>query len=122
MTLWQAVIEFIVTCGVTSEPWGRDKSRIEELFAQLYLLGERPSPDDLQAYMRERWPQQRSPWQNEIIKLWRKRLKNPTHQPASVRKATGWSHLFTIPEMLVEKHGLTPIGRQTRRCARRSST
>jgi hypothetical protein len=110
VTLWQAAVEFIVKSGVTAEPWGRDKGRVEELFAQLYLLGERPSAVEVRTYMRERWPQQGRHWQDTIVRLWRKRLSKPAHQPASVRRTTGWSYPFTIPEMLAQKHDLGSVG------------
>jgi hypothetical protein len=103
--LWQAVLEFLRHAGVTSEPWGRDRGRVEELFAELYVLGERPSADDVRAYLLGRGVRD-GRWLRETVRLWRARLRQPTRQH---RGEGGWAYPFAMAEHLVAEHGLRSI-------------
>jgi hypothetical protein len=108
MELWEATFNYIVECDVTSAPSGQDRGRIEELFAQLYLLGQRPSVVEVRSYLQERWPAQDRGWQSEILKLWRQRLKTPSRQPKSARRGA-WAYPFVIPETLAREHDLASV-------------
>lgn len=105
MELWQAAFEYVVKSASTSDLRTRDRSRVEELFAQLYLLRERPSVDEVRRYLDERWPNQSPTWRRELLRLWRKRLR----APATRIRGTTWAYPFVIPEHLVDKHGIKPI-------------
>jgi hypothetical protein len=103
--LWQATIGFLRTAGVTSEPWGRDRGRVEELLAELYLLGERPSVEEVRVYL-DSLGIAAGHWGREIVRLWRKRVRRPG---VRLKGRGGWVYPFAIPDGLVEEHGLRSV-------------
>lgn len=105
MELWQAAIEWLRRTGVTAEPWGQDRGRVEEVFAELYVLGERPSANEVRAYL-ESLGIAAGRWGREVLRLWRKRLRRPT---VRLRKRSSWAYPFAVLDSLVETHGLRPI-------------
>lgn len=49
--LWQAVLDWLRRHPVAAEPWLRDRARIDETSAELFILGERPSVTDVRVYL-----------------------------------------------------------------------
>ena len=110
--LWQLAIELTTTDGAISEPWGRDRARMEALLAELYLVGERPARRDVRAFMRLRWAVQSQYFQDAILGAWSRRLSRPLHTPRSITAERGWpwAYPFLHLEAIVQEHRLEPIG------------
>lgn len=127
--LWRLVLAYLREEPCASEPSGRDSARVDELFAELYVLGERPSVEDVRDALAELGTGES--WANEVAKRWRKRVRQPTWKPRELtRSGSGWLRPFFIPERLVTEHVLRPIPDRlaealaiaARDCMRRSAT
>jgi len=107
--LWQQVADFLRSAGTTSEPLGRDQARVESLLWETWAIGERPSRAQFSEYLHS---PHRSAWGDEVLGLWTKRLRKPTHVPRSISKETSypWLYPFAVPEGLVEQNTSIPIG------------
>jgi hypothetical protein len=107
--LWQAALSWLLERpAITRSPWLGDRARVEEVLIELYLLGERPTPEETRVYAESLGAS--SAWAREVAKLWRQRLKDPMRQPKELRRSTQWRHTFLVPEEAAAEHGLTPVG------------
>lgn len=107
--LWQEAIAFLGGFLQAREPLDRDRGPVEELLAELYLLGERPSADELRSYVQSLRPRPPREWEDAVIELWKRRLKKPAFHPPSTNSDRGWAYPFGVPESCAADHGLTPI-------------
>jgi hypothetical protein len=106
--LWRVALLFLQRGGLTSEPWGRDQARVDDLLAELYVLGERPSVDEMRSALAEFGAG--GLWAKTITARWAKRVARPTWRPrALAHLGTGWVRPFCIPEQLVNDHGLRSV-------------
>lgn len=103
-TLWQAALDWLARGPFTEPDGSRDRPLVVALFVELYLLGERPTVDEVAAYLDER--RLRGPrWRTAILRLWRDRLANPTKP---TRPPGSWRYPFVVPERLIADHNLPP--------------
>jgi hypothetical protein len=97
--LWPLVVKEMRRT-LTHEPWGRDRARVREILWDLYLLGERPTPEEIRTEAGD------GRWGREVARLWAERLRNPTR---NIRERSGWHHRFVVIEGVLKEEGLPPI-------------
>ena len=76
--LWQNYLDLINVDPSTSSPSGQDAPRVKQLLAELYRLGERPTPEEVAAYLKTH--NHGKPLgldQNKVLSLWTERLRHP---------------------------------------------
>jgi hypothetical protein len=98
--LWKLVIQRVRESRLAPEigPRGRDRARVRWVLWELYLLGERPTPTELQG-------EQPTSWSRDVAVLWRERLREPCRNV----EGRGWRYPFFCPFKLCEEHGLEPV-------------
>jgi hypothetical protein len=99
-------MEIIHTSGVTAEPWGRDRVRVEALLAELYRLGERPTRSELARFLDEQYGTKGGVFRKTILDLWSKRLRRPHGR---WRGGNGWRYPFIFADEYVTEHGLQSV-------------
>ena len=104
-SLWQAALEYLRGHDSASDPAGRDRPLVDGLLVELYVLGERPSVDEVRDYLDAAGVPD-GPWRRGIIRVWRDRLKHPTRRS---RRIGGWEYPFVVPETLAAELGLRPV-------------
>lgn len=70
----------------------------------LWLVGERPTYDELKGYLRQLWPAFPST-QRQVRELWRTLERNPHHR---FRRITHHDEPLYIVDLVCEKHQLSP--------------
>jgi hypothetical protein len=104
--LWREAIRWMRSGGMTTEPWpkGRDRARVRMLLWELYLLGERPTPEEIRiAGGRDG---KATTWSRAVADLWRDRTSSPLQIPFGDQS---FRHPFIIPALEIEKNGLDSI-------------
>lgn len=104
-SLWRLAIDYLRSHPSTSHPTGVDRRRVEQILAELYVLGERPTVDDVRAYFDEQGVGATG-WSKDLVRVWRDRLKNPTRRH---RGRSGWLYPFNVFDYLVTEHGLRSV-------------
>jgi hypothetical protein len=106
--LWRLALQFLQRAGLTREPWGRDQALVDDLLAELYVLGERPSVDDVRLALEEMGAG--GTWAKVIAARWSKRVARPTWRPRAVAQlGAGWDGPFYVLDELVREHELRSI-------------
>jgi hypothetical protein len=107
--LWQLVLDWLRDDNpLASEPWIRDRARIDETLAELYLLGERPPVAEVGSFLRETGAE--DAWARDVSDRWRKRLANPSWRPRELaRSGAAWVLPFYASDRVTREHGLRSV-------------
>lgn len=103
--LWQAALDYLRRHPSASDPAGRDRPLVDGLFVELYVLGERPSVDEVHDYLCAAGVPE-GPWRRGLIRVWRDRLEHPARRS---RRIGGWAYPFVVPETLVAELGVRSV-------------
>lgn len=86
-----------------------DHVKIISVLTELYYVGERPTPAQMEAFLLQLWPHAQYA-RKDIAGFWRKILDNPRRRFEAVR-TQGWSyrHPFFLLDKLATQHQLTSV-------------
>ena len=106
--LWKPVLNWLASAYLTSEPWIRDRARVDAVLWELYALGERPAVPELRRYLDELG--ESDGWAREVADRWRRRVRNPRWRPRRRdREGEPWVRPFYVVDRVVREHGLRSI-------------
>src|SRR5262245_22292116 len=96
--LWHSYIDFIAEDTPCASPDGQDRERVRSLFAEMYLVGERPTVAEIRGVIQRRYGSVSDFW-SSVLALWGERIRDPRRR---LRSGYAWKYPFVLAEMFLE--------------------
>ncbi len=91
-----------------------DEEKIASIFVELYAVGQRPTAEEMRAFLAGLWPRQSERQRKRIVGFWERVLKNQEHRFRCLADGWPWRRPFILLDRISAADGLPSVGEQLR--------